>query len=169
MRTFAQHAMMIVSLAMLGSYALAQEVITTPSPAGGAANNGHVSASASDQAHSAPATDAAAHQNANRWRYRWENGRWWYWTPQNRWLWYSDDGQWIPYDSNHAPQAVEQSNDRGVYDNSSYTGYGPGYRPGVAVGVSPYGDVGVGVGRRVGVDVCGPHGAVRVGRIYVGW
>ena len=45
----------------------------------------------------------------------------------------------------------------------------PYYYPGVAVGVGPYGNVGVGVGRRVGVDVWGPLGAVRVGRIGVGW
>ena len=33
----------------------------------------------------------------------------------------------------------------------------------------PYGNVNVGVGRRIGVDVSGPHGGVRVGRIWVGW
>ncbi len=37
------------------------------------------------------------------------------------------------------------------------------------IGARPYGSVNVGVGRRIGVDVYGPHGSVRVGRIFVGW
>jgi hypothetical protein len=37
------------------------------------------------------------------------------------------------------------------------------------VGVRPYGNVDVGVGQRIGVGVWGPHGGVRVGRVFVGW
>ncbi len=76
---------------------------------------------------------------AEAWRYRWYGGRWWYWTPDNRWMWHRDDGSWIEY------------------------------HPDVPVVVRPYGNVSVGVGRRIGVNVWGPHGEVRVGRIYVGW
>jgi hypothetical protein len=60
------------------------------------------------------------------------------------------------------------------YPGSSYYycpdyGYRSGYYPGVRVWARPYGDVGVRVGPRVGVNVWGPNGQVRVGRIVVGW
>ena len=48
-------------------------------------------------------------------------------------------------------------------------GYWSGYYPGTAVGVGPYGNVNVDVGRRVSVDVAGTHGTVRVGRLCIGW
>ena len=95
------------------------------------------------------------------WRYRWYNGRWWYWTPQNRWMWYGDDGQWVTFDANSPPPPAP-----GYYPAQ---GYWAGYYPGVGVSTGPYGNVGVGVGQRIGVDVSGPHGGVRVDRIYVGW
>jgi len=80
-------------------------------------------------------------------------------------MWYSDDKRWVAFDPNHPPVANAASAPSG----SNGLPAAPAYDPGVAVGVRPYGNVNVGVGRRVGVDVCGPHGAVRVGRIFVGW
>ena len=132
-----------------------------------------------------PSTQTAS--DANSWRYRWHEGHWWYWTPQNRWMWYSDERRWIEYDPSHAPPAADQSAPLaegyyGDYSGPVYYPYsgpayyypGPGYwgryyYPGVAVGVGPYGSVGVGVGPRLGVDVWGPHGGVRVGGLHVGW
>lgn len=76
---------------------------------------------------------------AEDWRYRWYDGRWWYWTPQDCWMWYGDDGRWVEY------------------------------QPGAPAGVWARENVNVSVGRWIGVDVWGPHGDVRVGRIHVGW
>ena len=146
----------------------AQELIATPDPVGGEVEK----PAAPAETESVPKTD--------QWRYRWSDGRWWYWTPQKRWMYYGDDGQWVEYDASPAPlpvapRAVVPTPYQGYYypapGHAYYPGPGPwrGYYPGVAVGVAPYGRVGVGVGRRVGVDVWGPHGAVRVGRIHIGW
>jgi hypothetical protein len=166
-----------MAILLVGAGVLAQELIATPDPVGGAKTDAGAGTIAGDQAHPTPAANAAAATAANNWRYRWHNGRWWYWTSQNRWMWYSDDGHWVAYEPNHSPPvAVEGSDAPATYDGyNSYpgpvywNGYYRPYYPGVAVGVGPYGNVGVGVGRRVGVDVWGPHGGVRVGRIYVGW
>jgi hypothetical protein len=139
-------------------------MVPAPDPVGGSATD-------------APEPSPAASPDA--WRYRWFNDRWWYWTPGNRWMWYSDDGQWVPYDIQQGASPMAQ-NEMPPLPNGGYTYPAPGYRyapapyyrgyyPGVAVGVAPYGVVDVGVGRRVGVNVWGPHGAVRVGRIRVGW
>jgi hypothetical protein len=162
------------TMALVGLRALAQEIVATPDPVGGARID----------ARAGVRPGAPAGSKANNWRYRQFDGRWWYWTPQNRWMWYSDDGRWVDFDANQAPTAVDQSGNppayqgyvpgAGYYDpGPGYyyraPGYWSGYYPGVAVGVGPYGNVGVGVGRRVGVDVWGPHGAVRVGRLNVGW
>ena len=172
-----------ITMALVGSRVLAQEIIATPDPVGGTTISPGTSAQAVAPAQSTPAN----------WRYRWHEGRWWYWTPQNRWMWYSDDGKWVEYDANHAPPAANRSDEY----PSTYYGYSPspgqyysspgyyspspgyyyrspgyywrGYYPGVAVGVRPYGNVNVGVGPRVGVNVWGPHGGVHVGRIHVGW
>ena len=181
MRATTRYAVMAVAMVTVALYAFGQEVVPTPAPAVKAT----VSTPATDQSASTPTANSTADQNANRWRYRWSNGRWWYWTPQNRWMWYSDEGRWIADDPNHSPPAVEQNADPAAYGDSYYQPYGyygyqgyyprygygywQGYYPGVAVGVRPYGNVDVGVGRRIGVGVWGPHGAVRVGRIYVGW
>ena len=87
------------------------------------------------------------------------------------------------YNPSPSPPPVEQADEPAPYNYSygpsyGYYGYGPYYPrygysygryPGVGVGVSPYGDVDVRAGRRVGVGVWGPYGGVRVGRIYVGW
>ena len=89
------------------------------------------------------------------------------WTPENRWMWYSDDGRWVAFEASHPPAA-----NAAPMPDARYLGPGVPYTagyPGVAVGVRPYGNVNVAVGRRVGVDVYGPHGSVRVGRIFVGW
>jgi hypothetical protein len=164
MRTIFLCMTVAVAFALLAVYSMAQEVITTPAPAPSTTNNAGVDVDAAVQAH--------ANATANNWRYRWFNGRWWYWTPQNRWMWYSDDGHWTPFDANQAPLAIAESYDNPAYYGGYYypaPGYWTGYYPGVAVGVRPYGNVNVGVGRRIGVDVWGPHGGVRVGRIWVGW
>jgi hypothetical protein len=167
MRSIFVWAAAAVALALVGSHLPAQELIATPDPVGGAKTDAGANINVGDQPHPAPAANAAG----NNWRYRWYNGHWWYWTTQNRWMWYGDDHHWVAYDANHSPPTVENHDNNGMAYEDSYPGPGrwAGYYPGVAVGVRPYGDVSVGVGRRVGVDVCGPHGAVRVGRLYIGW
>ena len=146
----------------------AQEIVATPDPVGG------------EVVESVAPMETESVQQADQWRYRWSGGHWWYWTHQNRWMLYSDDRKWVEYDASPAPLPVAPRTAvptpyRGAYYPAPgyYDHPGPrtwrGYYPGVAVGVAPYGRVGVGVGRRVGVDVWGPHGAVRVGRIHVGW
>jgi hypothetical protein len=168
MRTTSKSAIMAVAIVLVALHALGQEVVPTPVPADAARATPHVSANTGDQYSAGPAANATARQEANRWRYRWSNGRWWYWTPQSCWMWYSDDGRWIKYDPAVNPPAVERADRPAAYGYSYYrpNGY---FFPGVAVGVRPYGNVDVGVGRRIGVGVWGPHGSVRVGRIFVGW
>ena len=153
----------VVMLALVGAYVLAQEVIATPAPAGPAKINPGADVNVVPPAPLSPVASAPAGPAKDTWRYRRFDGRWWYWTPAKRWLWYNGDGQWVEFEPVPAPYAVY----RPAYVYPGY--YRPYYRPGVAVGVGPYGNVGVGVGRRVGVDVWGAHGAVRVGRIGVGW
>jgi hypothetical protein len=164
MRTTTISVIMAVAIALIALHALGQEVVPTPAPMDAA----KVSAKASDQSAATPAANATARPDANRWRYRWSNGRWWYWTPQCCWMWYSDDGRWIKNDPNANPPAVERADRPAAYGYSPH----PPYRyffPGVAVGVRPYGNVDVGVGQRIGVGVWGPHGSVRVGRLFIGW
>ena len=91
-------------------------------------------------------------------------------------MWYSDEGKWIDYVPATTPPAIEPTYPLpeygGYYPYHAYHpgyGYRGGYYPGVVVETWPYGNVGVAVGRRVAVGVAGPRGAVRVGRIYVGW
>ena len=153
MRTLIIGTAVVVTLALLGARALGQEAIATPNPVAEAQAGG---VDAGD-----PAQPPVA-KGPDSWRYRWQDGRWWYWTPAKRWMWYGD-GQWVYFEPTPAPYTVHQPG----YVYPGY--YAPYYRPGVAVGVGPYGNVGVGVGRRVGVDVWGGHGGVRVGRIGVGW
>jgi len=183
MRAAIKCAVVTIGLALVACHSLAQEVVPTPEPAGAIKAEPGVGASAGDQAHSTPAANTPADQAANRWRYRWANGHWWYWTPQNRWMWYTDEGRWIDYKPIPAPPAppvVEQAEAAPAYASPYYPRYGygryypgygywNGYYPGVAVGVRPYGNVDVNVGQRVNVGVAGPHGAVRVGRIYIDW
>jgi hypothetical protein len=140
--------------ALLGARALAQELMPTPDPISAAPPGAGVNAGAPSP--SSPATNAAA-PAADQWRYRWFDHRWWYWTPQNRWLWYSNNGQWVEFDASHSPPAAAGS------------GYSSGNYPGVAVAARAYGNAHVAVGQRIGVDTAGGHGAVRVGRIFVGW
>jgi hypothetical protein len=170
-----------VTMLLIGWRALAQEIVATPDPVGGTKIDAGAGVRPGEPARSNTTTSSTS----NDWRYRWFEGRWWYWTPQNRWLWYSNDGRWVEFDANQAPLAVDQSSNppvyQGYYPGGGYYYPGPGYYygapgywgryyyPGVAVGVRPYGNVNVGVGGRVGVDVWGPHGAVRVGGIHVGW
>jgi hypothetical protein len=102
------------------------------------------------------------------WRYRRFEGRLWYWTPQNFWLWLRADGHWVKFDPNQGPAVIVP----GPLAHNTYyppAAYWTGRYPGVGVGVRPYGNVNVGVGRRIGVDVWGPYGSVRVGRIFIGW
>ena len=146
-----------IGLAVISSGTRAQELVPTPDPIGGVKPG--VGASGGPNAATEPAPAAAD------WRYRWHEGRWWYWIPQNRWMWYSDDGRWMELDANHSPPAAQPA----PVVHQSYYGPAPAPYPGVAVGVRPLGSVNVNVGRRIGVDVCGPHGSVRVGRIFVGW
>ena len=184
MKTTTLFPIIAIAIALVALHALGQETVPAPTPAGAATVGPHVSAKASEQSTSVPAPNAPTAQDANRWRYRWSNGRWWYWTPQSRWMWYSDDGRWIEYNSDNSPPAIQETDPPVAYGYSYYPSYGYyGYRsyyprygywggyffPGVAVGVRPYGNVDVGVGRRIGVGVWGPHGGVRVGRIFVGW
>jgi hypothetical protein len=147
----------IVGIAVVGSRIQAQEIVPTPDPIGGTRSDA--------AAGIAPGAPVPSSPDANSWRYRWYEGRWWYWTPQNRWIWYSNDGRWVDFDANNPPAAS-------IPHRSYYlpaAPYGTNSYPDVAVGVRPFGDVNVAVGSRVGVDVYGPHGSVRVGRIFVGW
>jgi hypothetical protein len=157
MKAFFLIAAATVALAIVGLRVPAQEIVPTPDPVGGSKTDAGVPVPPG------PAASATAGAAKDNWRYRWYGGRWWYWTPQNRWLWYNDAGQWAEFSPKQAPPAVAQER------YSPAPGYWTGYYPGVGVGVAPYGNVSVGVGRRIGVDVSGPHGSVRVGRICVGW
>jgi hypothetical protein len=175
---------LVTTVVLAGLCAMAQEMIATPDPVGGAKiDAGAGSPAAGPIAPSAPAGPMAG-PAADKGRYRWYDGRWWYWTPQNRWMWYSDDGHWVAFDASPTtPPAAPQSDAGPVPYDAHYAvpGYPPPgyyypggywggyYYPGVAVGVRPYGNVNVAVGPRVGVSVWGPHGGVRVGRINVGW
>ena len=78
-------------------------------------------------------------------------------------MWQSDDGRWVEFNAKHSPPAINCG------DVQPPPAYWSGYYPGTAVGVGPYGNVSVDVGRRVSVDVAGPHGTVRVGRLCIGW
>jgi hypothetical protein len=158
MRSLLIGVSVVLTLALIGSRTSGQEVIATPNAVAGA------------QAGPASGVDAGAPARApvvagpDGWRYRWSGGRWWYWTPAERWMWYNDDGQWVEFVPSPAPYTVYQP---GYVYPGYYRPYY--YYPGVAVDVWPYGNVGVGVGRRVGVNVWGGGGVVRVGRIRVGW
>jgi hypothetical protein len=182
MKTAIRCVVMVFAIGLVACQALAQELVPTPEPSGAAKVEADAGAKAAAHAHSIPMPSAPTDLAANRWRYRWANGHWWYWTPQNRWMWYNDEGKWVDFDRNSAPLVVAQADNVPVYPSPYYPrydyeygayypgyGYWRGYYPGVAVGVWPYGNVGVNVGRRIAVGVEGPHGAVRVGRIYVGW
>jgi hypothetical protein len=160
-------ALAMTGLLITGSTIHSQELVPTPDPVGGHADKA-----------AAPSSPPASSPDA--WRYRWFDGRWWYWTSENRWMWYNDDEEWVPYDTTQGPSPTAQNqmppppHGGEIYPAPGYL-YAPYYRgyyaPGVVVGAGPYGygPVDVGVGRRVGVNVWGPHGAVRVGRIRVGW
>jgi hypothetical protein len=147
-------------LALMGIGALAQELVATPDAIGGAPSNAGI------QPGAPPAFSANGSANES-WRYRWFQGRWWYWTPENHWMWYTSDRRWVDFSAVPNAGAGDPIAGAGYYAGPYYAG--PRYYPGVAVGVLPYGNVNVGVGARIGVDVCGPHGGVRVGRIAVGW
>ncbi len=176
-------AAVAIAMGLIGWRLLAQETVATPDPVGGVKIDAGANVHVGVPTQSAPAASVAVTPTTDNWRYRWHGGRWWYWTPQKHWMWYSDDGRWVEYDADHGPAVVEQSVETpapyGTYYPGGYyyprPGYWSGYYypryyyPGVTVGVGPYGNVGVGVGRRVGVDVWGPYGGVRVGRLYVGW
>ena len=155
MRALTICAAVAIALALVGLRTVGQELVPTPDTIGGAV---------STAAAPTPPSPTPAAGDKTDWRYRWYNGRWWYWTEKNRWMWYSNDGQWVAFDPNNPPPVVVTP----VYPYPP-RGYWGGYYPGVGVGVGPYGNVSVGVGRRIGVDVDGPRGAVRVGRIFVGW
>ncbi len=157
MRTLLIGAAVVLTLALIGSHTLGQEVIPTPNAVEGTQADAAGGVDAGDP------TQASVVTGPDSWRYRWFGGRWWYWTPAKRWMWYNSDGQWVEFEPSPAPYTVYQPG----YVYPGY--YRPYYSPGVAVDVRPYGNVGVGVGRRVGVDVWGSHGAVRVGRIGIGW
>jgi hypothetical protein len=163
---------MAVTFALVGARVLAQELIATPDPVGGTQVEAGAGTNAGVKSHSNPARNATAAPAADQWRYRWSDGHWWYWTPQNRWLWYND-GRWVEFDANHSPTMADRGDvnpaTHDAYPNYPGYGYWSGAYPGVAVGVRPCGNVNVGVGQRIGVDVAGGHGAVRVGRIYIGW
>lgn len=143
MKAIVVGAFVVATFALVGSRALAQEVIPAPDPAGSAKTDGGAGVQAGQQ--TPPATDSSRGNPATYGVYGAP-------TPG-----YSG-GYYYPYYAHP------------YYPSPYYPPY-PYYRryPGVAVGVGPYGDVGVGVGRRVGVNVWGPHGGVRVGRMYIGW
>lgn len=143
-----------VGLALIGASLVAQELIATPDAIGGQKPDASINNSPSVSTSSASAANTAAASAANHGRYQWYDGRWWYWTSENRWMWYSDHGRWMEFDAHHGhnPPPAHSSD----------------YHPGPAVGVRPCGNVNVSVGR-VSVDVSGPHGAVRVGRLCIGW
>jgi hypothetical protein len=162
------------TFALIGAYVLAQEIVATPDPIGGVKTEVNAGSNAGTVTPPRPAPGATKVPTKDDWRYRWYEGRWWYWMPDNHWMWYTDDGHWVNFDANRNRSATTQSdasppNYSGPYYYYPAPGYWTGYYPGTVVGVGPYGNVNVGVGRRVGVDVWGPHGGVRVGRIYVGW
>jgi hypothetical protein len=141
---------------------LAQEVIPAPDPIGGTQTDAGAGIKIAVPPPPSPSANAPLDNN---WRYQQHNGRWWYWTPENRWLWYGNNGRWVEFNQFQGPTVPY----RAYYSPSPYSPAPGYYYPRVPVSVRPYGNVNVGVGRRVGVDVWGPHGAVRVGRIYVGW
>lgn len=157
---------LIVGLAALtgnivfGSLAHAQEMVPVPDSIGGKPSDAAAAVP--------PGASLPPGPNGESWRYRQYEGRWWYWTPENRWMWHSDEGRWINFDANQ-PSAGNSARPSDGRHPAAVAPYWTDYHPGVAVGVRPWGNVNVAVGRRVGVDVCGPHGAVRVGRIFVGW
>lgn len=157
MRTLFIGTAIVLTLALAGSRTLGQEVIATPNavekPQAGAA----------DGVIAVDPAQASVVAGPNGWRYRWSDGRWWYWTPAKRWMWYNDNKQWVDFEPTPTPHTVYRP--RHVYPGY----YRPYYYPGVAVGVRPYGNVDVGVGHRVRVNVWGGHGSVRVGRIAIGW
>jgi hypothetical protein len=149
----------VISIAVIGAIAIGsrtwgQEVVAPPEPMAPAAASDGVQTKL-------PAPP-------DQWRYRWFEGRWWYWTPDHRWMRYNDNGQWVMYEPPPAPNLAYRP-------GYVYPGYYHPYRyryhyyPGVYVGVWPYENVSVGVGRRIGVDVWGGRGWVRVGPIGVGW
>jgi hypothetical protein len=149
-------------IAMVG-LALAQETIGTPPPAAAPKSDVGVGVRAGE-------SQMPAGPTANDWRYRWFEGRWWYWTPQNRWMWYGDDGRWIDFDANQAPLAIERNDASPVYQGYYPGGYyypWPGYYYRAPRYWNGYYYPGYYSG--VGVDVWGPHGAVRAGRVRVGW
>jgi hypothetical protein len=157
MKTIAAGAALILALTLRGSPTWGQELVPTPDPVASPSIGGTLPGPGG-QIHSGVPANPAPAAAADDWRYLWNDGCWWYWTPQNRWMWYRD-GRWLPYDgtvaagANSAPLVQAQAV----------------YAPPVAVGVRPYGDVHVGVGRRIEVNVWGGHGGVRVGPIAVGW
>jgi hypothetical protein len=156
------NAVVVATLALVCSRVMAQEVVPAPDPIGGTKTDAVIGGRTDVPP---PPSPSAAAPTDDSWRYRRYDGRWWFWSPQNRWLWYSNDGRWVVFNDNPTPAAPYRAH---YYPSPQYPtpGY---YGPGVVVGARPYGNVNVGVGRRVGVDVWGSHGAVRVGRIYVGW
>ena len=160
MRTLIVCMALVAGFAVVGSRIRAQEIVPTPDPIGGVPSDAAAGVP--------PGAPVPPGSDTNSWRYRWHEGRWWYWTPQNRWMWYSDDGRWVPFDANN-PSATHPARVPDGRYHAPATPYWAGYYPGVAVGVRPPENVNLAVGRRVGVDVYGPHGAVRVGRICVGW
>jgi hypothetical protein len=76
--------------------------------------------------------------------YRWIGGHWWYRMPDGHWMWYSNDGHWVDFRGS-APVSA--------YPNGAYAN----------------GESHVAVGRRIGVDVWGDHGGVRVGPLHIAW
>jgi hypothetical protein len=179
-----------LALTLVTANLSAQEMIATPDPVGGAKPEADAKPSVAVPPSPTPGT--SGDPAANNWRYRWFNGHWWYWTPEKKWMTYNDQRRWVasemkpggPAVAERKTPAVVESRvpmpiERNVYMpppvGSYYPGaayyypdpYWAGYYPGVAVGVWPYGNVYA--GRRVGVDIWGPHGSVRVGRMRVGW
>jgi len=150
----------IAGSVVLGSLAQAQELVPVPDSIGGKPSD--AAAGVPPGAPLSPGSDAES------WRYRQHEGRWWYWTPENRWMWYGSDGRWMNFEANQ-PSPAHAAGAPNARSPAVVTPYWTGYHPGTAVDVRPWGNVNVAVGRRVGVDVCGPHGAVRVGRISIGW
>jgi hypothetical protein len=185
MKTLLLSTAVVCTVTLMGSRVFGQEVITTPNPAATTQADPAADVNPGDPPQAPVAQDPGSQSpgvpGPDGWRYRWSGGRWWYWTPAKRWMWYSDDGQWVDAEPTPPPPAFIQPPAvippgyayPGYYGPYAYPGYYRGYYrgyyPGVPVVVGPYGNVNVGVGRRVGVDVWGGHGSVRVGRIGVGW
>ena len=164
MRVRIFYAALVTTVVLAGLCAMAQEMVATPDPVGGA------NTAVGRTAPNVPAGPMAG-PAADKWRYRWYDGHWWYWTPQNRWMWYSDDGHWVAFDASPTtPPAAPQSGAGPVPYDASYPGplypapgyYYPGrywggyYYPGVTVGVRPYGNVNVAVGAPRGRQRLGP-------------